>query len=108
MFGPLRARPELTGAVLHAGEGGELTPEIVWAALDCPSYTPDLWAAGPPSLLASLQAEQLAPVPAGEPLVVVGWSLGGEGRKHRSATAILAADGRVLARAEALWIRIRG
>jgi len=109
VFGPLRARPELTGAVLHAGgEGGELTPEIVWAALDCPSYTPDLWTAERPSLLASLQGEQLAPLPGGEPLAVVGWSLGGEGRKHRSATAILAADGRVLARAEALWIRPRG
>ena len=39
-----RARPELTGAVLtRAGDGGELAPEIVWAALDCPSYTPTLW-----------------------------------------------------------------
>ena len=108
VFGPLRARPELTGAVLHAGAGGELTQEIVWAALDCPSNTPDLWSAERPSLLASLHAEQLVPVPAGEPLTVVGWSLGGEGRKHRSATAILAADGRLLARAEALWIRPRG
>ena len=60
------------------------------------------------SLLASMHAELLGPVPAGTPLAVVGWSLGGEGRKHRSATAILDADGRVLARAAALWIRIRG
>ena len=80
----------MTGAVLHAGDGGELAPEIVWAALDCPSYTPPLWGNAQPSLLASLHAELLAPVPAGEPLAVVGWSLGGEGRKHRSATAILA------------------
>ena len=61
-----------------------------------------------PSLLASMHAELLEPLPAGEPLAVVGWTLGSEGRKHRSATAILRADGRVLARAEALWIRIRG
>jgi len=47
-------------------------------------------------------------VPAGAPLAVVGWSLGSDGRKHRSATAVLGADGRVFARAEALWIRKRG
>ena len=108
LFGPLAEQPGMTGAVLRAGDGGELAPEIVWAALDCPSYTPPLWGNAQPSLLASLQAEQLEPVPAGEPLAVVGWSLGGEGRKHRSATAILGPAGDVLARAEALWIRMRG
>ena len=108
LFGPLAEQQGMTGAVLRAGDDGELAPEIVWAALDCPSYTPDLWSAERPSLLASLHAEQLAPVQAGEPLVVVGWSLGGAGRKPRSATAMLAADGRLLARAKALWIRPRG
>jgi hypothetical protein len=108
VFGPLAERPDMTGAVLHAGTAGTLATELVWSALDCPSYTPALWANGTPSLLASLRAELLEPVPAGEPLAVVGWTLGGEGRKHRSATAILAPDGRVLARAEALWIRMRG
>jgi hypothetical protein len=107
LFGPLPARPDMTGAVLQAGAGDTLAPEIAWAALDCPSYTPALWASATPSLLASMRAELLEPVPAGEPLAVVGWTLGTEGRKHRSATAILAPDGRVLARAEALWIRLR-
>ena len=105
VFGPLAAHPGATAAVLDAGEIG---PEIVWAALDCPSYTPPLWDHALPSLLASMHAELLEPVPAGEPVAVVGWTLGSEGRKHRSATAILGADGRVLARAEALWIRVRG
>ena len=54
-----------------------------------------------------MHAELLEPVPAGEPVAVVGWTLGSEGRKHRSATAILDGDGRTLARAEALWIRLR-
>jgi len=113
VFGPLPSRPGMTGAVLFARPGvpqqdGEVAPEIAWAALDCPSYTPPLWGSAQPSLLASMHAELLAPVPAGTPLAVVGWSLGTEGRKHRSATAILGGDGRVLARAEALWIRIRG
>jgi hypothetical protein len=45
-----------------------------------------------------MRAELLEPVPAAEALTVVGWSLATEGGKHRSATAILAADGHVLAR----------
>jgi hypothetical protein len=110
-FGPLPSDAQLTGAVLHAGRDvaqhdGAVAPEIAWAALDCPSYAPPLWE-GRPSLLASMRAELLEPVPAGEALAVVGWSVGSDGRKHRSATAILAADGRTLARAEALWIRLR-
>ena len=113
VFGPLPSDPALTGAVLHAGpdvpqRDGAVAPEIAWAALDCPSYTPPLWGHGVPSLLARMRAELLEPVPAGEPLTVVGWSLATDGRKHRSATAILAADGHMLARAEALWIRLRG
>jgi hypothetical protein len=113
VFGPLPTDPALTGAVLHAGadvpqRDGAVSPEIAWAALDCPTYTPPLWGHALPSLLARMRAELLEPVPAGEPLAVVGWTLSTEGRKHRSATAILAADGRVLARAEALWIRLRG
>jgi hypothetical protein len=105
VFGPLAAHPDATAAVLDAGA---VAPEVVWAALDCPSYTPPLWGHAMPSLLAAMHAEILEPLPAGDPVAVVGWTLGSEGRKHRSATAILGEDGRVLARAEALWIRLRG
>jgi hypothetical protein len=113
VFGPLPSRPDMTGAVLFARPGvphqdGEVAQEIAWAALDCPSYTPPLWGSAQPSLLASMHAELLAPIPAVKSLTVVGWTLGTEGRKHRSATAILDADGRVLARAEILWIGLRG
>jgi hypothetical protein len=110
-FGPLAAAPRMTAAVLEADatipqHDGALAPEIVWAALDCPSYTPEVWDVKRPSLLGRMAAELLEPVPAGEPLVVVGWPLETEGRKHRSASAILDPSGRVLARARALWIRL--
>ena len=112
VFGPLTSRPEMTGAVLFARAGvpqddGVLAPEIVWAALDCPSYTPPLWERSQPSLLARMTAELLEPVELGRPVVTVGWTLGSDGRKHHSATALLDRDGRMLARARALWIELR-
>jgi hypothetical protein len=111
-FGALPSHPEMTGALLLAdaavpSRDGLVDPEIVWAALDCPSYTPPLWRAPRPSLLARLTAEVLEPVELGEPVVVTGWTLGREGRKHESATALLGADGRMLARARALWIELK-
>ena len=84
-----------------------LVPEIVWGALDCPSYVPEMWDADVPSLLARMRAELLEPIPIGEPIVAVGWLLGSEGRKTETASALLAADGRMLARARHLWIQPR-
>ena len=111
-FGPLPSDPSMTGAVLLAGdavpqEDGAVAPEIVWAALDCPSYAPALWADERPSLLARLTADVREPIAPGEPVVAVGWSLRSEGRKHHSASALIGADGRLLAVAQALWIRVR-
>ena len=111
-FGALPSRPDMNGALLIADatlpvEGGALAPEIAWAALDCPSYTPPLWDREQPSLLARMTAEVLEPIALGEPVVAVGWTLGSDGRKHHSATALLAADGTLLARSRALWIELR-
>jgi hypothetical protein len=111
-FGPLPGSPRLTAAFFvpdttlpHTGD--VVAPEMVWAALDCPSYTPELWDAQHPSLLARMSAEQLEPIHVGEPVIAVGWPLETQGRKHRSASALLTSDGRLLAHAEALWIRLR-
>jgi hypothetical protein len=84
---------------------GLLPPELVWAMLDCPSFVPSYWE-GPPVALGRLAAELIEPVPAGQPLVAVSWALGAEGRKLQAASAVLDPDGRMLARARALWIRI--
>jgi hypothetical protein len=84
-----------------------LLPEIAWGALDCPSYVPAMWNADVPSLLARMHAELLEPIPLGEPIVATGWLLGAEGRKHYTASALLTADGRLLARAAHLWVTPR-
>lgn len=79
--------------------------ETAWAALDCPGG----WAsgiAGRPMVLGTMTA-QVASLPAvGEEHVVMAWPRGGEGRKYLSGTALYAADGRLLAHAEATWIAI--
>ena len=93
--------PELAGA------DGNARAEIVWAALDCPSYVPSLWS-DVPVLLGRLSAEQSRPVPVGEPLVAVSWPLGEERRKLHTASALLDSRGEELARARALWIRVPG
>jgi hypothetical protein len=111
-FGDLRGHDGVTAALLVADEtvphdARGLAPEIAWGALDCPSYVPALWEADFPSLLARMHAEVLEPVPLGEPVVATGWLLGAEGRKTHTASALLSADGRLLARARCLWVQPR-
>jgi hypothetical protein len=111
-FGPLAGHDDVTAAVFLPdatvpNRDGDVAPQLVWAALDCPSYTPALWDGERPSLLARLAVERLECVCVGEPIIATGWHLGSEGRKHHTASALLSTDGRVLARARALWITLR-
>lgn len=85
---------------------GALRPEVVWAALDCPSFVPSLWS-DDPVLMGRLTAELLAPVPIGEEVVAVAWETGRDGRKLHSASALIDSDGQMLARARALWFRVQ-
>jgi hypothetical protein len=79
-------------------------PEFVWAALDCPgAYACDALGRGD-ALLGRLSAHvERVPEP-GERCVVVGWSLGEEGRKLYAGTALLGEGGDVVGVARATWI----
>jgi len=83
----------------------ESTPELVWAALDCPGG----WATGAAGrgvLLAAMTASiRGLPMP-GQPHVVMAWPRGQDGRRYYSGTCLYAGDGRLLAQAEALWISV--
>ena len=111
-FGPLPGHPGVTAAVIIGdatvpNRGGDVAPDMVWAALDCPSYTPPLWDWNRPSLLARLAVERLDCIEVGEPVIATGWHIASEGRKHHTASALLSPEGDVLARASALWITLR-
>jgi hypothetical protein len=47
-----------------------------------------------------------APVPAGERFVVIGWSLGREGRKIHAGTALFDAHGTLRGSARQTWIAV--
>ena len=88
---------------------GRVALEIVWAALDCPSWFGllDFEADTTVGLLGQLTARVLRRPDAGEECVAVGWSRGREGRKLHAGAALFARDGALLGRSEAIWIEPR-
>ncbi len=99
------AAPWTPDATLGAGDG-LVRAEFVWAALDCPGYAaaaPDMRS----MLLGELTARIDRRVAVGERCLVMGWSIGGEGRKHLAGTALYGVDGALCALARAIWIEPR-
>jgi hypothetical protein len=86
---------------------GDVLPEIVWSALDCPGCYGALGENMVPVLLGELVAELRAPVPGNEPLIVYAWPLGREGRKAYGGTAIANQAGDVLACSHSTWIILK-
>ena len=88
-----------------ADGSGVVRPEFLWAALDCPGY----FAVGDDAglaLLGRMSAVLHRQVHAGEPLVVSGWPIATEGRKHRVGSALHDANGELVAAATATWITL--
>jgi hypothetical protein len=93
-----------------AADDGRVRPEIVWAALDCPSGIAAGEAAELPADTAALLGRMTAtvhdrPTP-GQKCRVVAWPLSRNGRKLAAASALLGPDGDVLATARTLWITV--
>jgi hypothetical protein len=89
-----------------ADAAGRVALAAHWAAIDCPGYFGAAPPGHPPALLGRMTAELLGTVQVGERCVVLGWGLGMEGRKIFAGTALFGADGRLVARARQIWIRI--
>lgn len=92
------------GLVATTWTAHDVTPEIVWAAIDCPGA----YAAGDPGrgevVLGRMTARIDRLPEGGEPCVVVGWPLGEDGRKLFAGTAVYGRDGAPLAVARQVWI----
>lgn len=88
-------------------ERGNVRPEILWSALDCPGYFAALGNSLRPAVLGELAGELRATVSGGQPLVVFAWPLGEDGRKFYAGTAITTADGEIAACARSIWITLK-
>ena len=89
------------------GEDGQVRPEFVWAVLDCPaSFAPLVDDASFIGMLGRLTVEIHRPTPMDEPHLIIAWPIEVNGRKHRTAAALLSATGDVRAVAEALLIEL--
>jgi hypothetical protein len=87
---------------------GELPSEMLWAALDCAGYFAVAAPSYPIALLGRMTAEVLGSVHVGESCVVIGWSLGREGRKLSAGTAVFGEGGELRGRARQTWILLSG
>ena len=93
-----------------ASPEGTVRPEVIWAALDCPSGI----AAGEGSDLGEDTAIVLGQMTASLPMLpksgdqcqVIAWPAGQDGRKLTAGSALLGPGGEVLAIARALWITV--
>ena len=96
----------VAGRDLHAAAwtAHEVSPEVVWAAIDCCGA----YAVGGPGrgevVLGRMTAEIRRLPKEGERCIVAAWPLGEDGRKLYAGTALFSADGEVLALARQTWI----
>jgi hypothetical protein len=91
---------------------GTVWPEVVWAALDCPSGIAAAESAGfgqDTAILLGRMTASLAVLPApGDQCRVIAWPGEGDGRKLTAGSALLGPAGDVLAVAWAVWITVPG
>lgn len=113
----LRLRPGMVGAgrtacswrpdpsLADPADDGLVSPEFVWAALDCPGgWTSDLEAR--PLVLGTMTTICRTKPRVHDDYVVVGALLAEEGRKTTTATALYDDSGGLLAQAEQVWIAV--
>ena len=85
-------------------------PEVVWAALDCPSGIAAAEAGGvgwdTAILLGRMTASLAARTTAGDQCRVIAWPQARDGRKLTAGSALLGPGGEVLAVAAALWLTV--
>jgi hypothetical protein len=113
-------REEADGLAIHAGPvsgreplhaatwvAHEVSPAIVWAAIDCPgAYA--VGAAGRGEVVLGRMTGRVDRLPAvGERCVVAAWPLGEDGRKLYAGTALFGEGGETLAVARQVWIEPR-
>lgn len=96
-----------TPAAELADADGKVSVEYLWAALDCPGYFAVREAAGL-ALLGRMRAVLHRRPASRDPLIVTGWPIASDGRKHHVGTALFDEQGGLVAAAQATWISLKG
>jgi hypothetical protein len=112
--GPLAGRPvwaaPWTPDPSVTGDGGRVRPEVIWAALDCPSGIAAAEASGlsrdTAILLGRMTASVAALPAAGDQCLVIAWPGGRDGRKLLAGSALLGPGDQVLATASTVWLTV--
>ncbi len=86
---------------------GKVSPEFIWAALDCPGYFASVMP-GRTALLGELAVHIDRSVHIDEPCVIIGWQILIEGRKHKVGTALFDEEGEQCAVGVATWVELAG
>jgi hypothetical protein len=82
---------------------GQIAPEFLWAALDCPGA---FAINKEPILLGRMTARLFERPRPGAPLIAVAWDKGSDRRKHFAGTALFTERGDLVACSEQTWIQI--
>lgn len=98
------AAPWIPHALL--GTRGVVSPEFVWAALDCPGAFSFETSEGTALLLGEIVATLMGPVRIGERHIAMGWETDRKGRRHFTGTAVFSESGECLARARSTWFEV--
>jgi hypothetical protein len=84
---------------------GNVRPEFVWTALDCPGAFALMELTNTrPGLSARLIGRLDIPLRVGEPCVIASWPVAVDGRKLFAGTAVFNANGQIAGRTLATWI----
>lgn len=106
----LWAAPWMPDDASLASDGRCLPPELVWAALDCPSGIAAAEAAdvGPDLaiVLGRMTVTLAGPPAVGERYRVIAWPMGRDGRKLTAGSALLGPGDEVLAVASTVWLTV--
>ncbi|GAA0644592.1 hypothetical protein [Brevundimonas lenta] len=89
-----------------ADDDGLLRPEFLWSALDCPGYFAVSATAGL-AVLGRLGCTLHSRPPVGRALIVTGWPIASDGRKHTVGTALHDTGGELIAAGLATWVSLQ-
>jgi hypothetical protein len=87
-----------------ADDAGLLPTEVIWGALDCPGQFAFYVNGVRTGLLGRITAKVIKPIKASDQIVITGWQIEVDGKKHFAGTALFDEAGDLCAYSKQVWI----